>query len=326
MSQSPWRPGATMDMLQTRARILAGIRAFFSARHCLEVETPIVAAATVTDPNIDSFGLPVGETQRFLQTSPEYHMKRLLAAGSGAIFQVARVFRYGEQGRWHNPEFTLLEWYRPGYDYFELMDEISELLQTLFALAEAPGQLVARGQRRRWQDLFREHLQLDPLTATWQQLLAALPAELGRVEGLVEDERDPLLDLLFSTVIQPALAAEGLVFVHDYPASQASLARLRRDDPRFAERFEVFINGVELGNGFTELTDAAEQRQRFGHDRELRLARGAFAPAPDERLLSALAEGMPDCAGVALGLDRLLMALTGAGHIREVLSFDWSGA
>lgn len=324
MSDKDWRPGATIDLQRTRARILSGIRAFFCARDYLEVETPLLGAHTVTDPNIDSFRIKDGEQYRFLQTSPEYHMKRLLAAGSGPIFQIARVFRYREQGRWHNPEFTLVEWYRPGFDYWQLMDEIAELLQAVFALAEGPQQLVATPRRCTWRELFIEHLQLDPLAASWPQLFDRLPAQLGEVQGLVEGERDPLLDLLFSTVIQPSL--KGLVFVHDYPASQASLARLCQDDPRWAERFEVFIDGVELANGFGELTDADEQRRRFARDRQQRQARGEFVPEVDERLLSALASGIPDCAGVAIGLERLLMAVTGASDIRDVMSFGWQNA
>lgn len=323
MTDEAWRPGADMDTLRLRARILAGIRAFFSARDCLEVETPVLGSETVTDPNIDSLHI-AGTSPRYLQTSPEYHMKRLLAAGSGPIFQLARVFRRGEQGQRHNPEFTMVEWYRPGFDYHQLMDEVAALVSLVFELAgEIPG-AVAQPRRHTWQALFQEHLRLDPLTADWQALHACLPATLGTVQGLVEGERDALLDLLFASVIQPTLT--GLVFVCDYPSSQAALARLRADDSRFAERFEVFVDGIEIGNGFTELTDALEQRRRFERDQQIRRARGELVPAIDEAMLSALAAGLPDCAGVALGLERLLMAVTGAGDIGEVMAFAWTRA
>ncbi len=289
--------------------MLATLRAFFAARGVLEVETPLLSRGTVTDPAQSP--IPCGE--RWLQTSPEYAMKRLLAAGSGPIYQVCKAFRGGEAGPRHNPEFTMLEWYRPGFDLRELMDEVAELV--LAVLGDRPVELLSYGE------LFRRELDLDPHLAATSELEACARQHLDYSGG--DESRDTWLDLLFSHLLEPRLA--GLVFVYDYPASQAALAQLHRvDDLEVAQRFELFVDGVELANGYLELTDAAEQRRRFEADNAVLRGRGESPRPLDEGLLEAMESGLPDCAGVALGLDRLLMAQLGAGDIREVLPLDWS--
>jgi len=301
------------------------LRRFFADKGVLEVETPLLSAAGTTDPQIHSFetryqgpdaaqGRPL-----YLATSPEFAMKRLLAAGSGPIYQVCKAFRQGEAGRLHNPEFTLLEWYRPGFDHFRLMDEVEALVVAL-----ADGRLPDEAaERLSYAELFQRHLGLDPHTADSEALArcAAGFAVLADVSGL---DRDGWLDLLMSHVIQPRLGQGRLTFVYHYPASQAALAQIRQsaaDEPAVAERFELFYRGVELANGFHELTDATEQRVRFERDQVQRRAQG-LAPIPmDERLLAALGEGLPPCAGVALGLDRLLLVFNDLAQLSDVVAF-----
>lgn len=302
-------PEPTPDRLRARAELLADLRAFFAQRDVLEVETPLLSRSTVTDPAL----APVPCGDRWLQTSPEYAMKRLLAEGAGPIFQVCKAFRAGEAGPRHNPEFTLLEWYRPGFDLRQLMEEVAELV--CGALGDKPVKYLS------YRELFEAVLDLDPHLATTAELESCARLRVDYAGGA--ESRDTWLDLLLSHVIQPSLA--GMVFVFDYPASQAALARRRRDgDVEVAERFELFVDGVELANGYLELTDPAEQRRRFEADNAVLAARGE-APRPlDEQLLAALAAGLPDCAGVALGLDRLLMLKLGADSLADVLAFDWS--
>ncbi len=313
-----WQPSASLSALRLRARLLAQVRRFFAERGVLEVETPVLAAAPVTDPHLASLatelhgpGSPGGRTL-YLQTSPEYAMKRLLAAGSGPIFQISRVFRDDEVGRHHNPEFTLLEWYRPGFDHHALMDEVDGLLSALLGTAPA--------ERLTYAEAFLRHAGVDPHRADGATLQAAA-GELGEGCGLATDEREGWLSLLLSLKVQPQLGRGRPTFLHDFPASQAALARVRPGDPPVAERFEVFIDGVELANGYHELTDAAEQRRRFQADLATRAAMGLPAVPLDHRLLEALAAGMPPCAGVALGFDRLAMVAAGADHIDQVLAF-----
>ncbi|HHH39874.1 MAG TPA: EF-P lysine aminoacylase GenX [Sedimenticola sp.] len=305
-------------MLEVRAGLLDGVRRFFRARGVLEVETPILSAATGTDPALEPFvtrylgpGAPGGQPL-YLQTSPEFPMKRLLAAGSGDIFQVAHAFRQGERGPRHNPEFTLLEWYRTGFDHHRLMEEVAELVNELLGAA-LPVEKVA------YRALFRDRFGWDPLEAEVEEM-AATAAGLGlEAEGL--ETRDQWLDLLMGLALEPGLGRDRLTFVHDYPASQASLARLCPADSRLACRFELYLEGMELANGFHELTDADEQLSRFEADNRVRLARSQEPLPVDHRLIEALRRGLPDCAGVALGLDRLLMLKQQAGAIDEVLSF-----
>jgi elongation factor P--(R)-beta-lysine ligase len=312
-----WRPGASRERLLARARMLGRIREFFAARGVLEVDTPLIVNAAVTDVHIHSARVELtGEAagsapvRLFLHTSPEYAMKRLLAAGSGDIYQVCHVARAFESGRVHNPEFTLLEWYRVGFSLGQLMDEVAVLVGGLLGLADA--------QRLSYREAFMQELGLDPFAATFGELAAAA-APLGLADGTPLD-RDGYLELLMASLIGPRLGHERLTFIHGYPASQAALARLDPADPRVAQRFELYVRGIELANGFHELANPAEQRARFAADNAQRARAHLPVLALDEFLLAALAE-LPDCAGVALGLDRLLMLATGASHIEEVLAF-----
>ena len=273
-----WRPGASIATLQARSALLGRIREFFSARSVIEVQTPLLGQHTVTDPDVEA--IAVGG-YGYLQTSPEYFMKRLLAAGLGDCYQLASVFRHDEQGRLHNPEFTLLEWYRLGVDDQWLMQEVADLCDCV----------------------------LGPGTYT-QHTYASLVGDL--------DQPREVLDLRMATACE---ALEGRCFVVDYPADQAALARLRADRPASSARFELVIDGTEVANGYWELTDPDEHRQRFSTDLTMRAKRGLSQPAMDERLLAALAHGLPDCAGVAMGLDRLLMHALGCNRIDEVLAF-----
>ncbi len=306
-----WRPGADREALEARARLLQGIRAFFLARDVLEVETPLLSRAGNTDPAIESFRVCDGG---YLHTSPEFPMKRLLAAGSGDIYQICKVFRRGEAGRYHNPEFTLLEWYRLGFDDRRLANEVVELIGTL-AARPLPVQHIG------YQRLFTETLGIDPLSAELPALEAA--ARIADVHPGCEMPRDDWLDLLLSHCITPDFPADRLTIVTDYPASQAALARLR-DDGRTAARFEVYWGSLELANGYHELTDAQEQRCRVAAEQAERRQRGLPPVPADEYFLVALDAGLPDCAGVALGVDRLLMKLIGAAHIGEVIAFTRS--
>jgi lysyl-tRNA synthetase class 2 len=307
-----WQPTASRSALERRAAMLAATRRFFAERNVLEVDTPLMVNAPVTDVHIHSAEVRLrrhGRDRMFLHTSPEFAMKRLLAAGSGDIYQICHVVRGRERGRMHNAEFTLIEWYRLGFSMHQLMDEVEALLAALLG--------TSGSERLTYRDAFLRELSLDPLTATIETLEQAAK-ELGFQRGA---SRDELLDLLMGARVGPALGRDRPTFVHDYPASQAALARLNPDDPATALRFELYRNGIELANGFHELASAAEQRARFEQDREERKRRGLPAHAPDERLLAALEAGLPDCAGVALGFDRLAMLATDANHIDEVLSF-----
>jgi lysyl-tRNA synthetase class 2 len=312
-------PSASIDALRARADLLRRLRAFFAQRDVLEVETPALSQRAVTDVHLASFATlyrgPAAATEGlplFLVTSPELAMKRLLAAGSGPIFQIARAFRDGERGRHHNPEFTMLEWYRPGFDGEALQGEVAALL------IEVAG--AARCDRRSYASLFEEALALDPHRVGLDAVCAAI--ERSGLQAPAPADVDEGLQLLFSHAIEPRLAeSPHPVIVFDYPRGQAALARLSSSDPPVARRFEVYWRGLELANGFDELTDAAEQRRRFERDREGRRRRGLPATAADERFLAALEAGLPDCAGVALGVDRLLMVMLGARSIDEVLAF-----
>jgi lysyl-tRNA synthetase class 2 len=325
MSQA-WRPDATLDALRLRAALYADLRGFFAARDVLEVETPILSAAGNTDPNIESFetrydgSVRAGEAQRWLRTSPEYPLKRLLAAGVGDCYELGRVFRNGEAGRRHNPEFTMLEWYRVGWDHHRLMHEVAELVQ--LALARVGRTL--RVERVSYRELYRDRVGLDPLAASEAQLRAALGDLRIEPDGL---ERDDWLDLLMTHRLQPQFGADVLTFVYDYPASQCALARVRgHGSDAVAERFEAYLGAQELANGYHELADPAEQRRRFEHDRARRSRRGRSCPRVDEYLLAALQAGLPDCAGVALGIERLLLALRRSDDIAEVLAFAFARA
>ena len=302
--------------MRLRASVLATVREFFAARGVLEVETPLLGAGTVTDVHLESFELGAslsGSMPRFLQTSPEFAMKRLLAAGSGAIYQICKAFRAAEAGALHNPEFSVLEWYRPGWDHHALMGEVEALLREV--LGRAPG------RRLTYRQAFLDLAGIDALTAD----LAALRDRCRPFAAPATFDRDTCLDLLLEGVVQPGLG-EGIVFVVDFPASQAALARVRRDEPPVAERFEVFVSGIEVGNGYHELTDPAEQAERFERDRQQRRARGLRDVPGDPRLVAALRAGLPACAGVAIGLDRLIMLAGGFERLDAVLSFPFARA
>lgn len=306
-----WRPTASIENLHVRAATLNKIRAFFAVRKVLEVETPILAQNTVTNPYIESLSCDFNKNAvLYLQTSPEYHMKRLLAAGIGSIFQISKAFRAEENGRLHNVEFTLLEWYRIGFDHHDLMNEMDELLQALLNSAPAV--------RYSYQEIFQKYLSVDPLSVSVMQLKTIAAENNLNNPGLTND-RTAWLMYVFSFLLEPKL--QTLTFVYDFPAEQASLARLNNNDDRLASRFEVYYKGIELANGFHELTDANEQQQRFIIDLQLREKMKLPKLAIDKKFLQALSSGLPDCAGVALGIDRLIMLIAAAEAIDEVLSF-----
>jgi len=317
MQESCWRPNAPIHNLRARAKVLAQVRQFFAERNVLEVETPVLSHCAVSDPFIDSievsFGFQPGiEDERlYLQTSPEYAMKRLLAAGSGDIYSMAKVFRNGESGPRHNPEFTMLEWYRQGFDDRRLMAEVDALLRSVIPDLEVSYLSYAQ--------LFESELGLDPHTARVEQLQRVCREHVDA--PFEDDDRDTWLNLLMSHVLEPRL--QGAVFIHSYPASMAALARVREDEQErpVAARFELFVNGIELANGYHELTDAAEQSRRLRADQQQRAGLGLPQRPLDQRLVQALEAGLPDCAGVALGVDRLVMLALGVDSLSKVVSF-----
>lgn len=320
MTEIVWQPAASLQALKTRADMLKAVRAFFDHRHVLEVETPVLARAGVTDLHLQNLtthlsgpSMPVAQTF-YLQTSPEYAMKRLLAAGSGPIFQICKAFRDDEISRRHNPEFTLLEWYRPGFTDVQLMNELDALMQAL--LATQPAESIT------YQAAFQRHLNIDPFAADAHAQLFALLRAGGFGDAITpQDSLDTLLQLAMSMLVEPAIGQDRPCFITHFPASQAALARLDDDDPRAARRFELFYRGLELANGFWELTDPQQQAERFRADNVLREQHG-LAPQPiDERLLAALVSGMPECAGVAVGFDRLVMLKLGTNSIQDTIAF-----
>jgi elongation factor P--(R)-beta-lysine ligase len=327
-----WQPGISLDSLRQRGRVLAELRSFFQRRDVLEVDVPVLATTSVTDRNIDSIsasfsGSPLlnssslddplladSSVSGYLQTSPEYFMKRLLAAGSGDIFCLGKAFRNGEVGRRHNPEFTMLEWYRCGWHEHQLMDELAELIGTLLPNCEI--------HKLSYADLFLQHLEIDPHQAALSQL-QKLAVEAAS-DAWSNESRANCLDLLFSVVIEPQLSG-GLVLVFDYPACQAALATCYSDAQgrEVSRRFEAFLNRVELANGYFELTDGQEQARRFAEDQQARKAAGKPDVEVDQHLLAALESGLPVCSGVALGVDRLLMQIESASSIDQVMPFSW---
>lgn len=315
-----WRPAASIETIRRRALLLARLRQFFAEREVLEVETPLLCGSGITDPAIEPLIVQHGAAltaPRYLQTSPEFAMKRLLCAFGEPIYQISRVFRDGEVGPRHNPEFTLLEWYRPGFDHHQLMAEVADLLR--YCLGDRPLRKIS------YRELFLAQLQVDPFTASVTELERVARAHLDA--GSLSGDRDLWLDLLMSHVLEPQLGVGAICLLYDYPASQAALSRtVQCDDVLVGQRFEVYVEGMELANGYRELGDATEQRQRFERDNARRAARGQSPRALDEYLLAALAQGLPACSGVALGVDRLLMLAAGVSDIRQVLAFDWQRA
>lgn len=326
MATNEWKPSATMMALRERASLLRSVRQYFDGSGAMEVETPVLSSSATVDVYINSFSTefePIGGGSLqtyYLHTSPEFPMKRLLAAGSGDIYSMGRVFRNGEAGGRHNPEFTMLEWYRVGMDQQRIMDDITALLASVCQFTEV--------RRCTYGELFEEHFSINPYIASDEVLDQLVQVEVD--PGLKGLERNDCLDLLFSKHIEPTLGAaqngalEG-VFVYDYPESMSALARLRTNNQgeQVAARFELFINGVELANGYHELLDAEEQEQRFRAEQDKRRDRGFDVFPYDKRMVSALEHGMPDCAGVAMGIDRLLMLIMDTGNISDVIAFDF---
>ena len=316
MSGAAWRPTGSLETLRLRALMLRRAREYFAATHALEVETPILVRSAVTDVHLESLEVrrAGGERAGFLHTSPEYAMKRLLCAGAPDIYQVSKVFRDGERGRLHNPEFTMIEWYRLGIDHHALMDDVERLLSHMFAGRVSP----AASRHLTYRAAFEASLGVDPIDGPVDELTSALAARGADVPAVLAGERDALCDLGLSLYVAPSFPADRITFLHAFPASQAALARI---DGAVAARFEAFWGSIELANGFDELGDAAEQAARFAGDTAQRARTGLPSHAPDEAFLAALGAGLPRCSGVALGFDRAVMIATGARHIDEVVAF-----
>jgi elongation factor P--(R)-beta-lysine ligase len=318
-------PTASWENLQLRADLLRRVREFFFARGFLEVDTPILSADTVVDRHLDPFYLDLYSSpgkkplQMYLQTSPEFAMKRLLAAGAKAIYQISKVFRQGEQGPLHNPEFTMVEWYRVG-------DGMDEGMRLTGEFAEAT---LNRGPARRisFRQAFLEYAGIDPFsTGTAEIISFARQKGIPSPESLKEDDRDGWLDLLLVELVQPKLGLDCPVLLYDFPASQAALSRIREGSPPLAERFELYVSGMELANGYNELVDADELLRRNRETNCLRAAEGN-PPLPEQsRMLNAMRSGLPQAAGVALGFDRLVMLAAGAKNISEVIAFPFDRA
>jgi len=308
-----WRPTASRLAIEGRAKLLADIRQYFAARNVLEVETPILSCAGNTDPNITGMRTD-SLSPRYLRTSPEFPMKRMLAAGLTDIYEMGRVFRAGESGAWHNPEFTLLEWYRAGWSYLQLAEEVVELVKHCIGTRCDSWNV----NRITYRELFLQSTGLDPWLAEeadWEHMATEQGIHVSSMD------LQQWQDLILTHVIQPALAADSITVVYDYPAAQAALAHIRRGADAVAERFEVYLGQAELANGYQELGDAREQLTRFESDKRLRRQRGEDTPPIDSRLIEALQHGLPECSGVALGVDRLLMRVLQLDRIDAVLAF-----
>lgn len=314
-----WQPTASIAVLELRAQMLRAAREYFAATRALEVETPTLSAAAVSDVHLASVEARALSQPRFLHTSPEYAMKRLLAAGCGDLWQVAKVYRDGESGRWHNPEFTMIEWYRLGIDHHALIADVERLVSAMLP----PARQFDRAERLSYREAVQLHTGIDPFEDPTPVLIARLESAGIEVPATIHGERDACLDLIMSTLVGPALGHDRLSFIYDYPASQAALAKVRG---AVASRFEAYLDGIELANGFHELADASEQRARFDRDLAERARRGLPLHPIDEHFLQALEHGLPECSGVALGFDRLVMCAAGAKHIDEVLAFPFDRA
>ncbi|WMY97109.1 MAG: elongation factor P--(R)-beta-lysine ligase [Arsenophonus sp.] len=317
-----WQPNISINNLLKRSKVINEIRRFFIDRGVVEVETPILSKFTVTDVHLFPF-----ETQfiapliydninkMYMITSPEYHMKRLIAAGSGPIYQMVKSFRNKEKGRYHNPEFTILEWYRPNYDMYRLIDEVDDLLQQILDCVPT--------NRISYQQVFQRYLNIDPLSLNLEKkILCDVAFKFGFSNAYKEENKDILLQFLFTMGIEPHLGKEEPTVIYHFPASQALLAKISKEDNRVAERFEVYFKGIELANGFCELTDPEEHKKRFQNDNKIRKKIGLPIQPIDKYLLEALHQVMPDCSGVALGVDRLLMLALKIEKITDVMSFS----
>lgn len=317
-----WQPSSSLEYLQLRANTLSAIRAFFAQRNVLEVETPVLASAIGTDPQLDFFTTDFcfgAEPQRlYLQTSPEFAMKRLLASGSGSIYQICKAFRNGEAGRFHNPEFTLLEWYREGFNLNQLMQEIIDLMIYLFK----PYKTLDKITRISYQEVFARYTGLDALNFSRQKYVACAEYNnLPEAELICQQDHSLWLDFLFTHLVQPQFSKHELLLVYGYPACQSSLARINKDNSLITDRVEMFINSVELGNGYYELLDSVELERRFDSEIKYRQTHNLPSVVKDQRLLSAMKHGLPDCSGMAIGLDRVIMLLAECSSIEDVLSF-----
>jgi lysyl-tRNA synthetase class 2 len=322
---SGWEPTCSLQQLKARADLLQKIRAFFATRNVLEVETPLLCQATGTDPNLEFFSTqyqagPQSQTY-YLQTSPEFCMKRLLAAGSGSIYQISKAFRNNESGRYHSPEFSLLEWYRLDFDLQQLMAEVADLLKYLLAPLKFEVESIS------YVDVFNRHTGLDPLNFSFEAYSqCARNNNLNDAEKICAENHPMWLDFLFSFLIQPHLGKQSVCMVFDYPACQSSLARAKPEDQRLVERVEVFVNGIELGNGYFELSNPVEQKKRFDFEQKLRKKKDLPEANIDRHFLNAIEHGLPDCSGIAIGLDRLLMIMTESKTIDKVITFPITNA
>ena len=316
-----WHPTASLEILRFRAEVISACRWFFQEQDILEVTTPALSRFATTEPNIESFAVRFTtqpSSYRYLHSSPELPMKRLLAAGSGPIYQISQVFRDSDHGHYHRPEFTLLEWYRPGWDYQCLMREVEFLVRSMPMQVTAPIQ----SQQFSYRELFLHYLSLDPFTANVMDCSACCERHKLSVPDNMGDAIDPWLDLLLSVLIAPKLPQNGLTFIYDFPISQAALAQVQEKKGYWvAERFELYWGSVELANGFQELTDAEEQYRRFENENRRRQQQNKPMMPIDQHFLAALQSGLPECSGVALGMDRLLMSLSGSTNIRQVIAF-----
>jgi lysyl-tRNA synthetase class 2 len=311
-----WQPTTTQRALIARAKLLKDLRHFFETRQVLEVETPLLAPCAGTDIHLQPFQVSDGKRRfGFLQTSPEFAMKRLLAAGSGSIYQISKAFRQEESGPFHNPEFTMLEWYRVGWTHFQLIEEIADIL-SLILKTEGILQLS-------FAECFHQYCDLDPFATHAESTLKnwLVRHQFFDEQQLLEFSLDTVWDAIFSLHIQPKLGHQQPVAVIDYPAASAALAKINPHDPNTAARFEIFVQGIELANGYHELVCAEMQQARFEADNRLRKQRGLPEMPIDNALIAALETGMPESAGVALGLDRLLMLQLKATHIEQVIAF-----
>ena len=318
-----WQPTMSWENAQKRAEVISTVRDFFKARNVLEVETPALSQGTVTDVYLDALTCQYNflsdssyqhSDTLYLQTSPEFHMKRLLASGYGCIYQIAKAFRHEEFGKHHNPEFTMLEWYRIGFNQFDLMSEVAELLKSVLACNEP---LLTS-----YQDAFINTVGIDPFTATFYELCQLLTQHKKSADWLIDSgDKDQLLQFVFTEIIEPTIGDEQPQFIYNFPVAQASLAKASSEDERVAERFECYYRGIELANGFNELTDAREQKKRFEEDNIKRAAQGLPTRPIDTNFIEALTHGLPQCSGVALGIDRLVMLALAAKQISEVQSF-----
>jgi len=329
-----WRPSANADVLRQRAQIYRQLREFFYLKNILEVETPILSRYGNTDPHIESFkALPNVMTKRsdegnapcYLHTSPEFAMKRLLAANGESIYQICKVFRHDEFGRYHNPEFSMLEWYRVGFSYQELMDEVADLVLTLQQTFYGKDQTISV-EKMTYQQAFITTTGLNPQSSSTQELSDYVLAQQHSVQGLTSDDRDSWLDLIMGQFVQPQLGLGKLSFVYAFPATKSALANVRQGSPALAERFELFVEGVELANGYQELTDAQKILNVFETENEKRSHNNQHPVNYDKYLIMACEQGLPSCAGVAMGLDRLILLILKQKSLKNVLAFCYKNA